>query len=209
MGQLAIRKPLSALRLLNEMLLPGACEGDAFELEIHASSRDVAMRDMAAFLELADHIYGRMHPDGYRSYVMRPQEYMRIEEIRAGSALLTISGLLQNPSTWMIVWLCLKYVPFVLEKTANAYNSYEQGALARENRKHIRHQMEQDPARENRKQIRHQMEQDPVFTELPRERRNELAVLIESLLQLDGSLLVRAGRYAEEHVIDIQLRVKK
>jgi hypothetical protein len=193
MGDLAIRRPLSALRLLNDLLLPEAKDGDAIELEIHASSSGVAIRDMAAYLELIDHVYGRLHSGGYRSYVMRPREFVRIDEIRGGTIIIVIVGVVAAASPLLITHLCLKYLPAAAEKLANAYNSVEQGLLARQ----------------KRKSIRHEMEQDSLLSQMPKERRNELVTLVDSLLESEGELLVRAKRYAGECVIDLQIRLKK
>ena len=193
MGELAIRRPNTALSLLSQIVLPDAKEGDEIELVIHARGNDVSIRDMAAYLELADHLFGRLHPDGYRSYAMRPAEHVRIEEIRGGSVVITIAGLISAASPYLIAQLCLKYLPDVFQKTAAAYDHLQQGILARE----------------KRKQLRRHMEQDPQLSQLPTERRNELVALVDSLLESDGELLVRAKRYADEYVLDIHVRLKQ
>jgi hypothetical protein len=193
MGELAFPEPRTALRLANEALLPGARRGQPIELEIHTRNRDVSVRDMAAYLELLDHVYGRLQAEGYRSYAMRPSQHVRFEEIRSGSVLLTIPGVLENVSPLVILYLCLKYIPTSVEKLAVAYNNYEQGALARE----------------NRRRIRLEMEHDDILAELPRERRNELVALVEYLLELDGSLLIRAQRFATDVVVEVEIRVKE
>ena len=64
----------SALEPLARELLPGLDEASAVELEIHADGRSAALRDMAAFLDLTDRLYGRTDPKGLRSYAVRTHD---------------------------------------------------------------------------------------------------------------------------------------
>lgn len=87
----------------------------------------------------------------------------------------------------------MKYLPPAIESVANAYDSVQQGLLARE----------------NRRQIRRQMEHDVSLEALPNKRRNELAALVDHVLQKDKTLVPKAFRFSKRHVIDVELVVKK
>ncbi len=191
MRDLVVRMPVIALRELQSLLVPGAREGDRLELIVRTDCCDLPLRDMAAYLQLIDHIYGRLQPSGFRSYAMRPTEYLRVERVRPGSVELVIPEILQNVPLISIVWLCLKYLPPAVESLTKAYDNLEQGLHARETRKRIRHQMDEDKR----------------LAALPKERRNDLATLVEAVLERDQSLVPKAFRFSEEHVVDVDLHV--
>ena len=193
MNELAIRRPVGALRQLSGLVLPEVRDGDVVELAIRTENRDIAVRDMAAYLELTDHIYGRLQQDGFRSYAMRRRDQLRFKEIRPGSLEMLIQAALHGVSPLLIVWLCLKCLPSAANSLANAFNSYEQGVLARENRKRIRREMEKDEA----------------LAQVSRERKAELAALVEALFERERALLGRASRFAEHDVIEVNIRIKR
>lgn len=194
MDDLVVRRPVTALRLVNELVLPGAQVGDTLELSVRAESHALPARDMAAYLELIDHIYGRLRPEGFRSYAMRPYAHVRLAEVRSGSLeMAVVETLVQGAAPLVILWLCLRFLPQLAVSVTSAYNNYQQGALARE----------------NRKRIRREMERDETMAELPKERRAEIAALIESLCERDAALLPRASRFAEDHIIQVEIRVRK
>jgi hypothetical protein len=180
----ALHVPQSALSELQAILLPHARAGDRLGLIVRTDCRDLPVRDLAAYLQLIDNVYGRLQPSGFRSYVMRPTDYLRVEEVRSGSLELPpIIG----------VWLFLKYGPPAAESLAKAYDSVQQGLLAGE----------------KRKQVRQQMERDEKLAALSERRRDDLAGLAEAVLEKDQALIARAFRFSEEHVVELDLRVEK
>jgi hypothetical protein len=189
----AIHMPQTALSELQAILLPEAQPGDRLGLVVHTDCCDLPIRDMAAYLQLIDNVYGRLQPTGFRSYVMRPAEYLRVHEVRAGSLELVISEILQAGPPIVVVWLCLKYLPPAAESLAKAFDGVQQGLLARE----------------KRKQIRQQMERDEELAGLPELSRNDLAALAEAVLEKDHALIVRALRFSEEHVVNVDLHLEK
>lgn len=193
MGELPIRVPGKALHELQSLLIPDAEAGDRLELIVRTDCRDLALRDMAAYLQLIDHVYGRLQPAGFRSYAMRPAQYLRVERVRSGSVELVIPEILKGVPLIAIVWLCLKYLPPAVESLAKAYDSVQQGLLARE----------------SRKQIGRRVEQDERLAALPEERRDDLVALVDAILQKDQSLVSKAARFSEEHVVDVELRFEK
>jgi len=193
MDEPTIRTPVAALRELQQALIPGAGEGDRLELVVRTDGRDLPLRDLAAYLQLADNVYGRLQPQGLRSYALRPRDHLRVEEVRAGSLELVIAEVAQAAPPIAIVWLCLKYLPPALESVAGAYDSVQQGLLAKA----------------NRERIRQQMDRDPQIEALSPGHRDELATLVDDVLQKDRALVPKAFRFSEQHVRDVELRVEK
>jgi hypothetical protein len=113
--------------------------------------------------------------------------------VRAGSVELLITEVLKAASPLTILWLCLRYIPPALESVAKTFDSTQQGLLARE----------------NRKEIRRRMEQDEKLAGLPRERLNDLVALEQAVLSKDQTLVPRAFRFSEEHVVDVDIRAEK
>ncbi len=193
MSELAIRMPITALGELRALVVPEAREGDCLVLSIRTDCENLSLRDMAAYLELVDHVYGRLQPGGFRSYAMRPGEHLRVEQVRTGSVELLITEVLKAASPLTILWLCLRYIPPALESVAKTFDSTQQGLLARE----------------NRKEIRRRMEQDEKLAGLPRERLNDLVALEQAVISKDQTLVPRAFRFSEEHVVDVDIRAEK
>jgi hypothetical protein len=196
MNELDIRRPTNALRELGALVLPDQSEGDSVELAIRTSNANLSARDMAAYLELIDHMYGRLTQEGFHSYARRESGHLEIAEVQHGSLALLVRealDLVGSPERLIVLWLCLKYLPAATHTIVSTYNEYQQGALARENRKRIRREMDPDPA----------------LQLLPKARRNQLARLVEILWGKDRALLRRASRFAGWNVIEISIRIRK
>ncbi len=193
MDESALHIPQTALNELRAILLPEAQAGDRLGLIVRTDCCDLPIRDLAAYLQLIDNMYGRLQPSGFRSYVMRPTDYLRVEEVRSGSLELVISEILEAAPPIVVVWLCLKYCPPAAESLAKAYDSVQQGLLARE----------------KRKQIRQQLDRDEKLATLSQRRRTDLAALAEAVLEKDQALIARAFRFSEEHVVSVSLQVEK
>lgn len=194
MSDLALRRPIAALTQLGMIVLPEAEEGDVLELVIHSQGGNLSARDMAAYLQLTDRLWGRLQPNGIRSYAARPYEHLRLEEVRTGSLEMAIVDVLsQGAPPLLILWLCLKYIPVTLRTMAEAYKAFEEGALAKENRKRIRVDMDNDAA----------------LASIPKDKRAELARLVETLLEHDPDLVRRAVRFIEDAEVEVDIHVKR
>lgn len=193
MDDASIHVPQTALRELRAILAPEARAGDRLGLIVRTDCCDLPIRDLAAYLQLIDNVYGRLQPSGFRSYVMRPTDYLLVEEVRPGSLELVISEVLEAAPPIVVLWLCLKYLLPAAESLAKAYDSVQQGLLARE----------------KRRQIRQQLEREQKLGALPEQHRADLAALVEAALEKDQALLARASRFSEAHVVEVDLRVEK
>ena len=75
MRELAVRTPINALRDLSILILGESSGGGSVELSVRMVDKNLSARDMAAFLDLIDHIYGRSTTNDFRSYGRRVSGY--------------------------------------------------------------------------------------------------------------------------------------
>ncbi len=194
---LAIPNPRNALEELRYLIIPPDLPDDSVvELVIKISNKNISIRDLSAFLEFIDHIHGRLTPEGLRSYARREYGHLEISRIKEGSwelILETTLSYLKQSEILLIIWLAIKYLPQAAQTFASAYNDYEQGRLARVNRKRIRMQMEGDEKL---------MSLDP-------KRRRDLITLIDILYTKEAGKLTRVNRFARKGLMDINISVRK
>lgn len=192
-----VQKPKKALEVLRTVLVPeGTLPDTIIELIICISGENLSIRDMSAFLEFIDHICGRLTPGGFRAYARREHGHLKISKMRKGSwelVLDTVFSYLKQSEIIFVIWLALKYLPHVIQAGATAYNEYEQGRLARE----------------NRKRIRQEIEEDEKLRSLPANRRRELSSLLDILYSREADKLPRAIRFAKKSLMHVQIRVRR
>jgi hypothetical protein len=197
MENLSIQKPKNALEELRHLMIPSDLPGNStIQLVIRINAEDISIRDFSAFLDLIDDIHGRLSPNGLRSYARREFGHLKISKFQEGSWELIIEKTLsyvRQSEILLVIWLVLKYLPQAFQTFASAYNDYEQGRLARENRKRIKMQMEKD---------------EKLRTLSPR-RRADLITLIDILYSKESVKLPRASRFARRALLDVEVRVSK
>jgi len=197
MEDLPIQKPRNALEELLHLIFPiNISEDSCIELVISIASENISIRDLSAFLELVDHIYGRLTPEGFRSYARRDFGHLKISRIQEGTWELIIEttlSTLKQSGILLIIWLVLKYLPQAFKTTASAYNEYEQGRLARETRKRIKMEMEEN---EN-------------LRKLSPNHRRDLIALIDILYSREAQKLPRVSRFARKALLGVDVKVRK
>jgi hypothetical protein len=160
------------------------------------SDTDLSMRDLAAFIEFVDHVYGRLSPDGLRSYSRREYgEHLKATEIHAGSWELVFNAILANfphPEMLALTWLAIKYLPPATHELSSAYREYEEGRLARQNRKRIRAEMETDEQLAN----------------VSAKQRRQLASVVEEIHHAESRSMPRVTRFARLSLKGVILRVR-
>lgn len=178
-------------------MVPDDAPSDSrLELVIRTSDRELSIRGLSAFLDLVDGLYGRLSPEGFRSYARREHGHIEISRLEPGSwelVLETLLSRLQYPEILLVIWLALKYLPPAVQSVATAYNQIEQGRLARQ----------------SRKRIRAEMDADEKLRSISPERRRELARLIDILYEREAVKLPRAVRFARAKLIDVVIRVRR
>jgi hypothetical protein len=195
---LPIKKPKKALAEVWSSLIPDdAEEGTIIELSIRITDKNLPVRDLSAFLEFVDRIYGRLSPEGLQSYSRRQHHQLEITQIRKGSWELILEGVIsrhhQQAELLVIIWLAVKYLPTSIKTGLSAYNDYEQARLARE----------------QRKQIKHNMEVDEILQNLPSNRKKEITKLLHSIYDKEDRKLNRVSRFIRVRLIDIVIREKR
>lgn len=197
MDDLPIKKPKNALNELYNLIIPKNITEDAsIQLIVCINDENLSIRDLSAFLELIDHIYGRLTTEGFQSYAQRKHRHLRISKVKQGSCELIIETLLsylKQSEILLIIWLALKYLPKAIQTMTTSYNQYEQARLARE----------------NRKRIRMEIEEDKKLHELPLKRRSDLAKLIDILYMKEFRNLPRSIRFARKSLLDVDIRINK
>ena len=198
MDNLPIKKPKKALAEVWSSLIPDdAEEGTIIELSIRITDKNLPVRDLSAFLEFVDRIYGRLSPEGLQSYSRRQHHQLEITQIRKGSWELILEGVIsrhhQQAELLVIIWLAVKYLPTSIKTGLSAYNDYEQARLARE----------------QRKQIKHNMEVDEILQNLPSNRKKEITKLLHSIYDKEDRKLNRVSLFIRVRLIDIVIREKR
>jgi len=196
MKNLPIKTPDSALKDLRAAFIPPDTPADSFvELSIRIADEDLTIRDLSAFLDLIDRIYGRLSEKGLPSYARREYGHLKISKLQKGSWELLLQEVITSGYSYslLIILLAVKYLPPAIQSIATAYNQVEQGRLARA----------------NRKRIRAEMENDEHLSSLSKERRNQLSELIEYLHEKEKERLHRAIRFTKKRLLSINVRVKR
>jgi hypothetical protein len=193
---LPVAKPRNALEELRKLMIPSNTPEDSMvELVISISDDNIIIRDLSAFLEFIDHVYGRLTSESLRSYARREHGHLRISRVQHGSwqfIIETTLSYIKQTEVILIIWLVLRYLPRAVQTIASAYNEYQQGRLARENRKRIRIEMEEHDKLKN----------------LPPIRKRELASLIDMLYVREAEKLPRAIRFSRKALLGVDVRVR-
>lgn len=198
MDNLPIKKPKKALAEVWSSLIPDdAEEGTVIELSIRITDQNIPVRDLSAFLEFIDQIYGRLSQEGLPSYSRRQHNKLEIAHIRKGSWELILEGAIsrhhQQAELLVIIWLAVKYLPIAVKTGLSAYNDYEQARLARA----------------KRKQIRNSIEVDEIISNLPTNRKKEITKLLHAIYEKEDRKLNRVSRFIRTHLIDVVIREKR
>ncbi|HOY70358.1 MAG TPA: hypothetical protein PL131_06645 [Methylotenera sp.] len=196
MKNLPITTPDVALTELKNIFIPENTPKDSFfELSIRITDQDLTIRDLSAFLDFIDRIYGRLSEKGLRSYANSEHGHLRISELRKGSWELLLEEAITSgySHALVIILIAVKYLPPAVESFANAYSQIEQGRLASA----------------NRRRITKEMKQDNQLAVLGQARINQLSMLLEYLYQKEDEKLYRTIRFVKTRLIDINIRVKR
>ena len=196
MKNLPVKTPDSALWDLREAFVPiDAPEDSYFELTIRIADEDLTIRDLSAFLEFIDRIFGRLSEKGLPSYARRETGHLKISKLQKGSWELLLQEVLTSGYSYslLVILLAVKYLPPAIQSIATAYNQVEQGRLARAERNRIRAEMEKDES----------------LMSLSKERKNQLSELVDYLYEKEKERLNRAIRFTQTRLLSIEVKVKR
>ena len=195
MENLPARIPKSAVFDLNKIFIPIDAPDDSYiELSIRIDDKDVSLRDLGAFLELVHRIYGRLSEKGLKSYAHKEHGHLKVQEMRRGSWELILQEAIASGYSHALIlaYLAVKYLPSAIESLANSYNQVEQGRLAKQQRKRIRVEMEQDEA----------------ISKLSKKRRYQIADLVDYLHEKEKERLHRAVRFARQRLLSVSIKIR-
>lgn len=197
MEALPLKRPRAALTSLWATLIQEDIgEFAEIELVFRISDRNLIVRDLGAFCEFIDHIYGRLSSEGLDSYSRRSNQHLEISKVTQGSWELVIEGIISrdhhHAELLVIIWLAVKYLPPAVNSLAAAYNQYEQGRLSRQ----------------QRKLIRHGIDSDELLKSLQRNRKNEIAKFLATIYEKEHRKLARVANFINKGLIEVLIRAK-
>jgi len=198
MNYFPTRIPKKSLRTVAERVVPAlgdAPRGSKLVLEVRIDCNNIVARDFAAFLDLADHVYGRVSSRGLDSYSRRSGGHFAFDRSEPGSWVLIAEhalGAANAASPLLAVWLVLKYAPSGMHLLAASFNEIEQGRLARA----------------KRKQLSEQMKRDVSLSSLSNKDRAEAARLVVTFTEQDRDLMPRASRFMRQNLQEVKLHVR-
>lgn len=185
--------PQDSLNALREAITQSAKPMDNYlELSIQFNAQDLNVREMAAYLEFLDRVYGRIVSDGLRSYAQRPEEQIQVNQFRSGSLEMIFQELITNldkVSATIILGLVLKYLPDVLESLTTAYKNIEETKLIRL----------------QREQLRKKLQEEEQLKSLKNQELNQLAGYLCEIYRIEQRHLPAAGRFADKYVQEIRM----
>jgi hypothetical protein len=188
------------------------------ELVIQAEVAGAPVRDFAAYLTLVDRLYGRLDRRGLRSYAQRPRDQLKVVETNTGSVELVFVAdpNVLSQENIIFLWTLLAglssaaiAISHIVKNYAASYNSYEQGRLARAQRKELERgrKSSKEEVSAVRRAMRHFLDQDPRFTSIPNAQRAEIARHLARAYLADKHQIHSVRQFAEERVFGIILRI--
>lgn len=191
MDNMSIEKLVSELQELKSFVFPNADEGDEIELIIRTDSRELPVRSMAAFLQITDRIYGRLDDKGLKSYAQIAEKHVRFYKIQAGSFEMILLEKIANTGALnlLIVYVCLTSG---LPALAKSYKYFQEGELARQ----------------QKKQVKKELQKNEVLKNQLLNKLDALSALVLTLLENDSDIK-QAYRFLREHIINLEIRLKK
>jgi hypothetical protein len=203
MSNLPIKARSKTIKELTSLILPEEVkEGSIIELILTIKDKDLNLREFAGYLSAIDGFYGRLQPEGFYSYAHKIDQQLQISEVRKGSIGLIIAQAIQTIESQtdvmqiIILWLalrCLKAIAEVVSYFSQAFKDYEEGQLAKINRKRIVEEMKRDQA----------------LQRLSPERKRQLAMLLDKLYAAEDQHLPAAIRFDQKCVIEVTIKVKQ
>lgn len=203
MTNLPIKVRSKAIKELTSLILPEKVEeGSIIELVLTIEDKDLNLREFAGYLSVIDGFYGRLQPEGFYSYAHKIDQQLQISEVRKGSIDLVIAQAIQTIESQtdviqiIVLWLALRYLKAVAEIISyfsQAFRDYEEGQLAKINRKRIVEEMKRDQA----------------LQQLSPERKRQLAMLLDKLYSAEDRHLPAAIRFDQKYVLEVTIKVKQ
>lgn len=197
------------LNLVNAFVPPDTPYDATLELVITIEGENIPAREFAAYLSLIDRLYGRLSSEGLRSYAHREHGRLQVAEIHKSDLEIIFRVLYGHEDTaiFIVLLMFLRILRNVFKRApesakgltegaknlAEAYKTYEEGRLVRENRKHIRETIQQEPS----------------LKELDDARKRQLIRLLDGLAAEENANLSAPIRFARHQVRDVELRVRR
>lgn len=173
---------------------PDIPRGSELELVVTVKDENISVREFAMYLALIDRLYGRFSPQGLASYAHSKHGRLEIAEIHKSELeiILRVFYEYQGATAFILLLIFLRSLPQMFKNLADAYKSYEEGRLVRENRRKLKETIEQEDS----------------LKKLPEARKNQLVKLMEALFQEEANNLSAPFRFARRQVRNLVLRIR-
>jgi len=189
--------------LVGAFVPPDTPSDTIVELVVTLKAENIPTREFASYLSLIDRLYGRLSPAGLRSYAHRSEGHLPISDIHRSDLEIIFRTFYQaagDTAIFISILLFLRSLPNMFKLSAegvrnlaDAYKSYEEGRLTRENRKHIRETIVEEPALE----------------QLDESRKKQLVRFLDALTVEENASLPASIRFARRQVKKIEIRARR
>ncbi|MGB3906794.1 MAG: hypothetical protein WBB22_17955 [Anaerolineae bacterium] len=191
-GSMPIKYPRNAIEAVQLNLLPPDIPSNAtVQLCIALEATGIKARDLARYLSLIDHFYGRLDPQGLVSYAHRKEGHVELSDVRAGSVELIISEVLESGPKLVFLYIVLKYLPEFIRNLAGSFKDIEEARFTR-----LR-----------RRELGDRMKQDAELAPISDSHKYQIVQALDRSYLLEPDNLPGAQRLAREKVRSIKLRI--
>ena len=202
-----------ASELVAAFVSPNTARSAVLELTVTIQGEGIPTREFAMYLGLVDRLYGRLSPNGLRSYAHQESGQLQIAEIHKSDLQIVFQLVNEHPEVvrFIAILLFLRSLPKMLKTLADAYKSFEE---ARE----VRYRMEVERLKEKerkrltriqRKAIRETINEEPALLNIDEPTKRRLVTLLDALFAQELPSLPAPIRFARRRVKAIALGIKK
>ncbi len=174
---------------------------NALELSISVLETNINVKELSSYLEFIYKIDGQLSDLSIAKYSHNRYQQIEISEIRFGSWEIVIERLLNtlDADKLGILYLCLKYLPKVIEVLIDKLHTYYQILETREN------YLEKRDKRKKRKKLRDIIDKDEELNFLDKKQKEKIITILEGLYEKTGDTKIPASRFAQKFIKNIKL----
>lgn len=158
-------------------------------IKIRIDDTGIPVRDFASYLKFVDRSYGRLTSGSLHSYAQKRKEHISISRVRPGSFEIVIEEAIKHSPALIALYLVLKYLPTAIKDSFEAYQSFQEGQLAKVQAAEIRHRLEAEPA----------------LSSFDSNEKMKFAQEVSEIYSKEQPHLTPTIRFSEEHVISVDI----
>ncbi|MGN6567133.1 MAG: hypothetical protein ACTHJ0_04235 [Flavipsychrobacter sp.] len=189
------------LNLVSAYFKDDEFEGRTIELIISIEPNNINIKELSSYLDFIYRLDGQLSEIGYLHYVHYPHAQIEIDEIRFGSWQIIIQKAINSfdADKLIIIFLCLKYLPVVVQSFLGSVKNVYEILNARED------YLEKKEKRKLRKNIRNLINDELEFSNLNKRQKDKLIDIMEQLYYKNSKRAVPSSRFANKYIKEIKL----